>query len=357
MTRTALGTFQPSMKIQKTPDGFLNMKSTPLSAVGAKRVASLPAGFFNIHKPGGWTSHDVVAKVRRLFQIQKVGHAGTLDPMATGVLPICVGKGTKAVEYLLEADKEYRAVLRLGEETDTLDATGKVLRRSDLCITENELRSVLGEFIGQIEQIPPMYSAIKVHGVPLYKTARAGQKIELRPRTVTIRSLEMLSFEDRDVTLEVVCSKGTYVRSLCADIGRRLGCGAHLLRLERRRSGPFRLEDAISISELEGLVASGEAESRLYPLERVLSDFPIVHVSDQAAVKCCQGVPLARSGIHKLPGDFSRGALMRIHDPSGRLIAIGRAVMDRGEAESNPIKYCVKIEKVLIDLKEDPCRY
>lgn len=349
MTHTALGTFQPSMKIQKTP--------TPPSAAAAKRMTSMPAGFFNINKPGGWTSHDVVDKVRRLFQIQKVGHAGTLDPMATGVLPICVGKGTKVVEYLLEVDKEYRAVLRLGEETDTLDATGKILRRSDVSVTEDELRSVLGEFIGRIEQVPPMYSAIKVQGVPLYKTARAGQKLDLPPRTITVRSLEMLSFEHRDVTLEVVCSKGTYVRSLCADIGQRLGCGAHLLRLERSRSGPFRLEDAISIAELEGLVASGKAESRLYPLDRVLSGFPIVLARDQAAVKCCQGVPLSRSGILELPEDFSLGDLVRIHDPSGRLIAIGRAVMNRGEAESNQIKDCVKIEKVLIDLKEAPCRY
>lgn len=348
MTRTSLGTFQPSMKIQKTSDGFLNMQSTQPSAVEAKRVASLPAGFFNINKPGGWTSHDVVAKVRSLFQIQKVGHAGTLDPMATGVLPICVGKGTKVVEYLLEADKGYRAVLRLGEETDTLDATGKILHRSDLRVTEDEFRSVLGEFIGRIEQVPPMYSAIKVQGVPLYKTARAGQRLERRPRSVTIRFLEMLSFEDRDVSLEVVCSKGTYIRSLCADIGQRLSCGAHLLRLERRRSGSFQLEDAISIAELEGLVASGKAESRLYPLDRVLSGFPIVRVSDQAAVKCCQGLPFSRSCIHELPEDFSRGDLVRIHDPSGRLIAIGRAVMDRGEAESDPIKYCVKIEKLLI---------
>ncbi len=348
MTRTVLGTFRPSMKIQKTPDGFLNMQSTQPSAVGAKRVAPLPGGFFNINKPGGWTSHDVVDKVRRLFHVQKAGHAGTLDPMATGVLPICVGKGTKVVEYLLAADKEYRAVLRLGEETDTLDATGKILRRTDVRIAEDELRSVLSDFIGRIEQIPPMYSAIKVEGVPLYMMARAGQKLSLQPRSVTIRFLEMLSFEDRDVTLEVVCSKGTYIRSLCADIGQRLGCGAHLLRLERRRSGPFRLEDAISIAELEGLVASGKAESRLYSLDRVLSGFPIVRVSGQAAVKCCQGAPLSRPGIHELPKDFSRGDLVRIHDPAGRLIAIGRAVMDRGEAESNPIKHCVKIEKVLI---------
>jgi tRNA pseudouridine55 synthase len=237
----------------------------------------------------------------------------------------------------------------MGEETDTLDAAGKVLRRSDQRVTENEFRSVLGGFIGRIEQTPPMYSAVKVQGMPLYKAARAGRKMAVQPRSVTIRSIEMLSFEERDATLAVVCSKGTYIRSLCADIGSRLGCGAHLLRLERRRSGPFRLEDAISIAELEALAASGQAESRLYPLEIALAGFPAVRVSDQAAVKCRQGATLSRHGILDLPEDFSRGGLVRIHDPAGILIAIGRAAMDRGEAaESGPSECCVKMEKVFV---------
>jgi len=347
MTRTLLGIVPSIMKIQNTNNDFLNIKDTPPSLVEAHRNTPLQ-GFFNINKPGGWTSHDIVAKIRTLLRIQKVGHAGTLDPMATGVLPICIGKGTKVVEYLLESDKEYRAVLRLGEETDTLDATGKILRRSDQRVTEDELRSALAGFIGRIEQTPPMYSAIKVQGVPLYKAARAGQKLSAPPRSVTIRSLEMLSFEDRDATFDVVCSKGTYIRSLCSDIGNRIGCGAHLLRLERRRSGPFGIEDAISISELEEFVASDKVESQLYSLDRVLSGFPIVQANNQTAVKCSQGVPLSRQGILNLPEDLKQGDLVRIHDPAGRLIAIGRATIDRGEAENTPAEHCIKLEKVLI---------
>ncbi|HXC62237.1 MAG TPA: PUA domain-containing protein, partial [Nitrospiria bacterium] len=158
----------------------------------------------------------------------------------------------------------------------------------------------------------------------------------------------MLSFENQDATFDVVCSKGTYIRSLCADIGQRLGCGAHLLRLERRRSGPFWIKDAISIAALEELVASGKTDRRLYSLDLVLSGFPIVRVSDQAALKCCQGVSPSRSGILELPEGLSGGDLVRIHDPAGRLIAIGKTVMDRGEAESDTIEYSIKIEKVLI---------
>jgi tRNA pseudouridine55 synthase len=307
-----------------------------------------PAGFFNINKSGGWTSHDVVAKVRSLLSIQKVGHGGTLDPLATGVLPICIGKGTKVVEYLLEADKEYRAVMRLGEETDTLDATGQVLRRSDQPVSEEELRSALIAFTGPIEQTPPMYSAIKIQGVPLYKAARAGQKISAPPRSVTIRSLAMLSFEDRDATFDIVCSKGTYIRSLCADIGNRIGCGAHLLQLERRQSGPFRIEDAISISALEELVASDKAESKLYSLDQVLSGLPVVQANDQAATRFCHGMPLSRRGILGLPEGLNREDLVRVHDPAGKLVGIGRAAMDRDAMESDPAEYCIKIEKVLI---------
>jgi len=327
MTPTGIGPLQPCVKIQNALDGF-----------------------FNINKPADWTSHDVVNKVRRLFRIQKVGHAGTLDPSATGVLPICVGKGTKVVEYLLAADKEYRAVLRLGEETDSLDATGKVIRRSDVNVTESELRAAIAQFTGEIDQIPPMYSAIKVRGVPLYKTARAGQKLSVPPRRVTIRFLEMLSFEDRDATIQVVCSKGTYIRSLCADIGRQLGCGAHLLQLQRLRSGPFQIDAAITIDELEGLAAKGVAEERLYSMDCVLSGIPIVRVNAQTAVKCCQGVPVSWVGIlDHPPKDYNRGDTVRIHDPEGRLVAIGRAMADRREAGSDPVNALLfKVEKVLI---------
>ena len=186
-------------------------------------------GVLNISKPVEWTSHDVVEKLRRTLGIRKVGHAGTLDPMATGVLPILLGKGTRVSEYLVEWDKEYEAVLRLGQDTDTQDATGVVIQeRSIVGITEEAIRSVAAQFSGNLLQVPPMYSALKVAGRPLYKMARAGKTVERTPRPITIHQCEILHINIPDVTFRVLCSKGTYVRTLCADIGEALGVGAHL---------------------------------------------------------------------------------------------------------------------------------
>ena len=191
-------------------------------------------GVLIIKKEAGWTSHDVVAKIRHLLGGVKVGHAGTLDPAATGVLPVLIGRGTRIAEYLVEWDKEYRAVLRLGETTDTQDATGTVLARHTTdSVTPEAIHEVVGRFHGPIEQVPPMYSAVKVGGVPLYKSARAGKTIARDARTIVIHTLEVEAIHERDVTLRIVCSKGTYVRTLCADIGEALGVGGHMLALEQ----------------------------------------------------------------------------------------------------------------------------
>ena len=193
--------------------------------MGLAQGCAVIDGVLIVKKEAGWTSHDVVAKVRHLFGEVKVGHAGTLDPAATGVLPVLIGRGTRIAEYLVEWDKEYRAVLRLGETTDTQDATGTVLTRCTTdSVTPAAIHEVVGRFHGPIEQVPPMYSAVKIGGVPLYKSARAGKTIARDARTIVIHTLEVEAIQARDVTLRIVCSKGTYVRTLCADIGEALMC-------------------------------------------------------------------------------------------------------------------------------------
>src|SRR3989442_915478 len=234
-------------------------------------------GVLVINKPAGWTSHGVVARARTLLGMPKVGHTGTLDPAATGVLVLCLGRATRIAEYLMHADKAYRAVLRLGVATDTQDATGTVIGRVAETLPDRAaIVAVMNRFVGRRQQVPPMYSAVKVQGVPLYKAARAGRTVSRSPREFTIRSLEIRSITPTpssesglgssrvgaggvsagpppatiDVTFDVVCSKGTYVQTLCADIGELLGVGGHLASLERRRVGRFCIEEAMSLDEL-----------------------------------------------------------------------------------------------------------
>jgi len=205
-------------------------------------------GILVVKKEVGWTSHDVVAKVRSLLGGIKVGHAGTLDPAATGVLPVLIGRATRVAEYLVDWDKEYCAILRLGETTDTQDATGTVVAQFDTSEVDNQaLHDVVAQFRGPQQQLPPMYSAVKVGGQPLYKAARAGKTVERQERAIVIHELKILAVDGRDVTLSVVCSKGTYIRTLCDDIGQALGVGGHLLALERRRVGPLSIDQALTI--------------------------------------------------------------------------------------------------------------
>ncbi len=248
------------------------LKSMDQTDITTDRGGALE-GVLIVHKESGWTSHDVVAKVRSLLRGSKVGHAGTLDPSATGVLPILVGRATRIAEYLIDWDKEYRAVLRLGETTDTQDATGKILSRVDACeVTENALQSVLTRFRGVQQQLPPMYSAVKVGGRPLYKAARAGKTVEREARAIAIHQLEILAVHGRDVTLRVVCSKGTYIRTLCADIGQALGVGGHLLALERRRVGPLSIEQAMTIDQVVGRLTTGMLSGQFISLDQSSSN-------------------------------------------------------------------------------------
>ena len=226
-------------------------------------------GILNIDKPQGLTSRQVVDRVRKIFGMPKAGHAGTLDPDATGVLLICLGKATKLFEPLQAGEKEYEGTLTLGVTTDTLDASGKIIQTTDVCsVTEEEIIAAFKQFEGEIEQIPPMFSAVKHKGKPLYKLARRGIKVERPPRTVTIHHLEILEIHKPDVTFRVSCSKGTYIRVLASDIGTAIGCGAHLSSLTRTRSGIFTLSDSISLDEIEN--CPEKAYQAVHSVEAVL---------------------------------------------------------------------------------------
>ncbi|MBI2877640.1 MAG: tRNA pseudouridine(55) synthase TruB [Candidatus Tectomicrobia bacterium] len=214
-------------------------------------------GILNLHKPVGMTSHDVVKRVRRILTMKRIGHAGTLDPGASGVLLVCVGRGTKLVEQLMNLSKVYRGTMRLGVKTDTQDAWGQVIWESPgFQVTPEQLQATFLEFTGPIQQIPPMFSALKHQGRRLYDLARQGIQVERQPREVQVRALRLLEISGPLVNFEVECSRGTYVRTLCSDMGDRLGCGAHLSRLERTRVGPFTLEASLTLEALEGLKAT-----------------------------------------------------------------------------------------------------
>lgn len=301
-------------------------------------------GVLAVNKQAGWTSHDVVAKLRHLLGQTKVGHAGTLDPAATGVLPVLIGKGTRIAEYLVEWDKEYRAVLRLGETTDTQDATGTVLaRESTERVTADAIRETAGQFRGAVSQVPPMYSAVKVAGVPLYKAARTGRTVAREPRTVHIHALDVLAIDGRDVTLSIVCSKGTYIRTLCSDIGAALGVGGHMLSLERRRVGPLTIDRALTVDETAARYALGRLGDSFMSLDQALGRLPALVVNRQTAERVRHGVPVLVSEVMRwervADSESERGVPTRIHDGEGRLLAIGKQSVQQ---ES------IKIEKVLI---------
>jgi tRNA pseudouridine55 synthase len=271
-------------------------------------------GVLVIDKPKGITSFDVVREVRRALKLKKVGHTGTLDPMATGVLPICVGEGTKIAQFIIEATKAYDATLKLGVTTDTLDADGKVLETRPVPeINRERLEAALAKFRGTFLQVPPMYSAIKIGGKRLYELARAGEEVERQPREVTVHELVLRDFSADEVKLSVRSSKGFFVRSLAADLGEALGCGAHLTALRRTQSGPFTLAQAVPLTQV--------ADARLVSLNDALKDVPPLALSAAEAGRVKHGgvVEIAPSltGVH------------RVIDPNGVLLAIADAVKGR----------------------------
>lgn len=238
-------------------------------------------GIINIYKEKGFTSHDVVAKMRGICKQKKIGHTGTLDPDATGVLPVCLGNGTRLCELLTDKDKEYVAELLLGKETDTQDMTGQVIRESSVECSEEEVRTAIMSFVGDYMQTPPMYSALKVDGKRLYELARAGKEVERQARLVKISEIEILELRLPVVKMRVACSKGTYIRTLCHDIGRRLGCGGTMQSLLRTRVGIFTLEDAITLEQLRQLKEEERISERLWAVDRIFEDCPMLHAKKE----------------------------------------------------------------------------
>jgi len=278
------------------------------------------SGLLNIDKPSGITSHDVVNRIRKVARQRKVGHAGTLDPMATGVLLVCLGQATRLIEYLVAGRKRYRATVRFGISTNTLDADGEVTAEKDPSgLTETHLRQLLPMFTGEIEQIPPIFSALKKGGKPLYKLARAGQNVEVEPRRVTIDSLTWVGWQPPDLTLDIACSPGTYIRSLARDLGQAAGTGAHLAELTRTASGDWSLAEAVSLDLLEREATNDSSSWRtyLFPPDRAVHHLPPVTL-DEASTEC------VRHGqqIQILSTASMRNELIRAYTPTGDFLAI-----------------------------------
>jgi tRNA pseudouridine55 synthase len=276
-------------------------------------------GLLIVDKPRGWTSHDVVAKVRRLTGERRTGHAGTLDPLATGVLVLGVGQGTRVLTYLMESRKAYRAVARLGQTTDTSAAEGEVVVESSIAgVTVEAVEAALTPYRGPFEQRPPIYSAIKLAGRPLYKYARAGIDVETAPRRVQVDSLILTQFEPPLVRLEIECSAGFYVRSLAHDLGQALGCGAHLTELRRVRAGPFTEEDAVGLADLESAAAEGRLADYLRPLDTPLMRAPALILAEAHTTDIVQGKALVLTTGPTPPAN----TLCRAYSTAGELIGV-----------------------------------
>ena len=243
-------------------------------------------GIVIIDKPQGWTSQDVTARLRRVFQTRRIGHGGTLDPMATGVLPVFVGRATRGVEFFEHAEKTYETVLRLGLTTDTEDITGAVLTESPVSVTQEQVNKALESFRGEILQVPPMYSALKVNGQKLYDLARKGKEVERQPRPITIHELTFLEMEGSDVRLRVRCSKGTYIRTLCKDIGEALGCGGCMAALRRVSAGEYTIDEAVPLQEL---LETQEPEKYLRAVDTMFRNYPAVKLTANQEKRCRNG--------------------------------------------------------------------
>lgn len=288
-------------------------------------------GIINILKPPGMTSHDVVAFSRRTLKTKKIGHTGTLDPGVTGVLPICVGRATKIVQYLTDQDKVYQGELTLGISTSTQDRFGEILSEQDASHLQlASVQEVVEGFIGDIMQVPPMVSAVKHQGKRLYELAREGIEVEREPRPVSIYSLKITESGSWHtphpwIRFEVHCSKGTYVRTLCADIGEQLGVGGHMSQLVRTRSGPFRITEAVSLETLQEAAANGVLEQYLQPIEVGIPHLPKVLVKDAVITAIAHGNRIFQPGISNAPDDINDGDIVRLHS-AAHLLAIAKVV-------------------------------
>lgn len=278
-------------------------------------------GILVIDKPIGATSHDMVNFTRRLFNIKKVGHTGTLDPDATGVLPVCIGKATKTADMLTASDKGYKAQLVLGMTTDTLDAGGEILSEQPVLVTRDEIEKAILSFIGEIEQIPPMFSAIKQGGKKLYELARAGVTVERKPRKIEIFDIEIheIDMENYTATFSVYCSKGTYIRTLCEDIGMKLGCGAYMNTLRRIKSANFTLDESYTTDELLKMKEDGTLEGAVIPIDKVFEEYDSVTLDEFLSEKAKNGIRIRKKGLEE-------GKLYRVYGKSDGFLCISKYI-------------------------------
>lgn len=303
-------------------------------------------GVINILKPPGLTSHDVVAYLRRLLKIKKVGHTGTLDPGAAGVLPVCIGKATRLSSYITDETKEYRCEMVLGTETDTLDSYGEILSTSNQYPDLKTIQQVFSEFSGELTQYPPAYSAVKYKGKKLYEYAREGQELNIPPRKIVIYRNEIIKFTAPDrILFEVVCSKGTYIRSLCRDIGRKLGCGAYMSFLLRYRTGKYRLENSYTLDEVRQFFEKGEMEKIIIPMDQAVDKLPGIELSHRYRQKLVNGNTVCFSNEENV------GILIsHIHLGSDNMVRIYCGGQFIGIAAAEPVEngLCIKMKKVLV---------
>ena len=280
------------------------------------------SGVINIYKEKGFTSHDVVNIVRKKLGKIKTGHTGTLDPEATGVLPICVGKATKISEYIASSIKEYRAIVKLGKTTTTQDSLGEIIEEKEVKCSETDIINVVNSFKGEVDQIPPMYSAIKINGKKLYELAREGKEIERKQRKITIYDINIEKFIDEQTfQINVVCSKGTYIRTLCNDIGCKLGCGAYMEELLRTRSGSFYIDKSIKIDEFDKILKEGRLNEILMPIDLVLSSYKKTVVSSKANKFLYNGNKISLNYI-KSKDIINQNEKILIYDEESNLIGI-----------------------------------
>lgn len=277
-------------------------------------------GILNILKPPGMTSFDVVAYLRRVLKTKKIGHTGTLDPDAVGVLPICVGKATKVIEYIVEKDKAYRAEVTFGVETDTQDSSGKIVRTCDVNLSEDDIKTAMLNFIGKIEQIPPMFSAIKIDGKKLYELARAGIEIERKPRNIEIYDIQIINISDdkNKVLFDVKCSKGTYIRTLCADIGQSLGCGGHMSLLVRTKAGKFDIDSSLTLEEVDKYISEQELDSKIITVDKVFDNLQRIILNEQEEKRLLNGVWIRVKNL-----GFEKDSFISVYNSNDVFIALG----------------------------------
>lgn len=293
-------------------------------------------GFIFLDKPEDITSFTAVNKVRRVLGVKKAGHTGTLDPMATGVLPIMLGGATRFSQYLPVHDKSYRAGILLGTVTDTLDTTGEIIETNDVNVTQADIENAVKAFVGNIKQLPPMYSAVSKDGVRLYKLARQGIEIEREARDVTIYSIDIVSFvNEREFIIDVSCSAGTYIRSLADDIGKKLGCGAVISSLRRTSANSILIEQTHTFEEIEKAVSDGTVGEMITPCDKMLSCYPAVHISDKQSSRFTNGGELDLTRVRNCPDD----GICRMYSPENRFLGLGKIDRDNG---------ILAVEKILV---------